>query len=119
VRFGRRTKWATVTDVLDSGLLLAGRAFGSPQAGAVDARLVLGSSEDSADLSPSKPPYKPLTSASTICELTDNRGRTHWTRRRGSCCFLYALPGVERPCASCPRLGAADRARIYGTLEQA
>lgn len=119
VRFGRRTKWATVTDVLDSGLLLAGRAFGSPQAGAADARLVLGSGEDSANPSPYKPPYKPLTSASTICELTDDRGRTHWTRRRGSCCFLYALPGVERPCASCPRLGAADRARIYGTLEQA
>jgi hypothetical protein len=115
VRFGRRTKWATVTDVLDSGLLLAGRSFGSLQAGASDARLVLGSSENS----PGKPPYKPLTSASTICELIDDRGRTHWTRRRGSCCFLYALPGVERPCASCPRLGAADRAHIYGTLDQA
>jgi hypothetical protein len=111
VRFGRRTKWATVTDVLDSGLLLAGRAFGSPQAGAADAALVLGSGE--------KPPQKPLTSASTICEVTDDRGRTHWTRRRGSCCFLYALPGVERPCASCPRVSAADRARIFGTFDQA
>jgi FhuF 2Fe-2S C-terminal domain len=111
VRFGRRTKWATVTDVLDSGMLLAGRAFGSPQAGASDARLVLGGGET--------PPKKPLTSASTICEQTDDRGRTHWTRRRGSCCFLYALPGIERPCASCPRLAAADRARIYGTLDQA
>jgi FhuF 2Fe-2S C-terminal domain len=107
VRFGRRTKWATVTDVLDSGLLLAGRASGSPQAGAADAALVLGSGD------------KPLTSASTICEVTDDRGRTHWTRRRGSCCFLYALPGVERPCASCPRVSAADRARIFGTLDQA
>ncbi len=105
VRFGRRTKWATVTDVLDSGLLLAGRSFGSPQAGASDAQLVLGRGE------------QPLTSASTICELTDNRGRTHWTRRRGSCCFLYALPGVERPCASCPRLRDTDRARIYNSLE--
>lgn len=115
VRFGRRTQWATVTDVLDSGLLLAGRAFGSPQAGAADARLVLGSSQPPAQ----NPPYKPLTSASTICQLTDDRGRTHWTRRRGSCCFLYALPGIERPCASCPRLAAADRAHVYGTLEQA
>ena len=111
VRFGRRTKWATVTDVLDSGLLLAGRAFGSPQAGASDARLVLGAG--------GTPPKKPLTSASTICELIDDRGRTHWTRRRGSCCFVYALPGVERPCASCPRLATADRAHIYGTLDQA
>jgi hypothetical protein len=107
VRFGRRTKWATVTDVLDSGLLLAGRAWGSPQAGAADAALVLGSGD------------KPLTSASTICEVTDDRGRTHWTRRRGSCCFLYALPGVERPCASCPRISATERARIFGTLDQA
>ncbi len=105
VRFGRRTKWATVTDVLDSGLLLAGRSFGSPQDGASDAQLVLGPGE------------QPLTSMSTICETTDDRGRTHWTRRRGSCCFLYALPGVERPCASCPRLRDADRARIYARLD--
>ena len=105
VRFGHRTKWATVTDILDSGLLLAGRTFGSPQAGASDARLVLGCGE------------KPLTSASTIYEVTDDRGRTHWTRRRESCCFLYALPGIERPCASCPRLRDADRAQIYGTLD--
>jgi hypothetical protein len=102
VRFGRRTQWATVTDVLDSALLLAGRAFGSPQAGASDARLVLADGEE------------PLTSASTICELTDDRGRTHWTRRRSSCCFLYAMPGVERPCASCPRVSDAERARIFG-----
>lgn len=106
VRFGRRTKWATVTDVLDSGMLLAGRSFGSPQAGASDARLVLGSGED------------PLTAPSTICEMTDDRGRTHWTRRRGSCCFLYAMPGIERPCASCPRLLDTERASIYGTLDQ-
>ncbi|MGH3788680.1 MAG: (2Fe-2S)-binding protein [Pseudonocardiaceae bacterium] len=106
VRFGHRTQWATVTDVLDSGLLLAGRSFGSPQAGASDARLVLADGE------------KPLTSASTICEVTDERGRTHWTRRRGSCCFLYALPGIERPCASCPRVSAAERVRIFSTLSR-
>lgn len=107
VRFGHRTQWATVTDVLDSGFLLAGRSFGSPQAGASDARLVLGSGE------------KPLTSTSTICVVTDERGRTHWTRRRGSCCFLYALPGIERPCASCPRVCEADRTRIFSTLDSA
>ncbi len=107
VRFGRRTQWATVTDVLDSGLLLAGRSFGSPQAGASDARLVLGDGE------------RPLTSASTICTVTDERGRTHWTRRRGSCCFLYALPGIERPCASCPRFSETDRTRIFSTLNPA
>jgi len=104
VRFGRRTQWAAVTDVLDKAFLLAGRSFGSPQAGAADARLVLGSGED------------PLTAASRICQVTDERGRTHWIRRRGSCCFLYALPGVAHPCASCPRVGDAERARILATL---
>jgi hypothetical protein len=104
VRFGRRTQWAAVTDVLDKAFLLAGRSFGSPQAGAADARLVLVNGE------------KPLTAASRICQVTDDRGRTHWIRRRGSCCFLYALPGVEHPCASCPRVGDAERARILTTL---
>lgn len=103
VRFGHRTQWAAVTDVLDSGLLLAGRSFGSPRAGAADARLVLADGK------------KPLTSGSTICEVTDERGRTHWTRRRNSCCFLYALPGIEHPCASCPRVNDDERARIFGT----
>jgi hypothetical protein len=104
VRFGRRTQWAAVTDVLDKAFLLAGRLCGSPQAGAADARLVLADGE------------KPLTAASRICQVTDDRGRTHWIRRRGSCCFLYALPGVEHPCASCPRVGDAERARILATL---
>lgn len=107
VRFGRRTQWATVTDVLDKAMLLAGRAFGSAQAGAADARLVLPGDE------------KPLTSASRICEVTDERGQTHWIRRRSSCCFLYAMPGVENPCASCPRLNDAERARVLATLPSA
>ncbi|MGB8962004.1 MAG: iron-sulfur protein [Pseudonocardiaceae bacterium] len=105
VRFGPRTQWAAVTDVLDSALLLAGRSFGSPQAGAADARLVLADGEP------------PLTSGSTICELTDDRGRPHWTRLRGSCCFLYAMAGVARPCASCPRVNDAERVQIFGTLD--
>jgi hypothetical protein len=105
VRFGPRTQWAAVTDALDRGLLLAGRSFGSPQAGAADARLVLAHGE------------KPLTSASTIHQVTDEHGRPHWTRRRGSCCFLYALPGIERPCTSCPRLSDAERIRILGAIQ--
>jgi hypothetical protein len=104
VRFGRRTQWAAVTDVLDKAFLLVGRWFGSFQAGAADARLVLAAGE------------KPLTAASRICQVIDERGRTHWIRRRGSCCFLYALPGVEHPCATCPRVGDAERARILATL---
>jgi hypothetical protein len=105
VRFGRRTQWAAVTDALDRGLLLAGRSFGSPQAGAADARLVLAHGE------------KPLTSASTIHQVTDEHGRTHWTRRRGSCCFLYALPGIKRPCTTCPRVSDAERIRILSVIQ--
>lgn len=105
VRFGRRTLWAAVTDGLDTGLLLAGRSFGSAEAGAADARLVLAER------------YEPLTAASTVCQVTDDRGRPHWTRRRGSCCFTYALPDME-PCATCPRTNDAQRARILGTLDQ-
>lgn len=105
VRFGRRTLWAAVTDMLDVTLLIAGRSFGSAQAGATDARLVLAEREE------------PLTSASTICEVADEHGRTHWIRRRGWCCFTYALPGVEHPCASCPRVSDAERVRILSTLE--
>lgn len=105
VRFGRRTLWAAVTDVLDLALLLAGRAFGSAEAGAADARLVLAERVD------------PLTSASTTCAVIDEQGRTHWTRRRGSCCFYYALPGIAHPCATCPRTDDAQRARILNMLE--
>jgi hypothetical protein len=107
VRFGRRTQWAAVTDALDSALLLAGRSFGSPHTSASDAHLVLAKGD------------KPLISASRIRQVTDDRGRTHWTRRRGSCCFLYAMPGIEHPCPSCPRVDEAERVRILGTLDPA
>lgn len=104
VRFGRRTLWAAVTDVLDSGLLLAGRSRGDDEAGVADARLVLAEH------------YEPLTSASTTQQVVDEHGRAHWTRQRGSCCFYYALPGVEQPCATCPRVGDAERGRILGEV---
>jgi len=107
VRFGRHAQWATVTDVLDKALLFAGQSFGSPQGGAADAQLVLGSGE------------KPLTSSSTICQVIDDMGRAHWIRRRGTCCFLYAMPGVEQPCASCPRIDAAKRSEVLATVNHA
>ncbi len=104
VRFGRRTLWAAVTDVLDSGLLLAGRARGDDEAGVADARLVLAER------------HEPLTSASTTRQVTDEHGRSHWTRQRGSCCFYYALPGVQQACATCPRVDDTERAGILGEL---
>lgn len=107
MRIGPHAQWATVTDVLDKALLLAGQLFGSPQAGAADAQLVLGNGD------------RPLTSSSTICQVIDDRGCVQWTRRRSTCCFLYAMPGVERPCASCPRIDAAQRKQILGALASA
>lgn len=105
VRFGPRTLWGAVTDVLDTGLLLAGRATGDAEAGVADARLVL------ADR------YPPLRTASTVRLLVDGDGREHWTRQRSSCCFCYALPGVSQPCATCPRVDDTERARILGELD--
>ncbi len=104
VRFGRRTLWAAVTDMIDSGLLVAGRAWGSEAAGMADAQLVLTER------------FEPLTSASTVHTLTDSHGVTHWTHQRGSCCFYYALPGVTRPCVTCPRVNEAERARMLGEI---
>lgn len=104
VRFGRHTLWAAVTDVLDAGLLMAGRSRGDEEAGVADARLVLAER------------FEPLTSASTTRALVDEHGCTHWTRQRGSCCFYYALPGVPRACATCPRVDDAERTRMLGEL---
>ena len=104
VRFGRRTLWAAATDMIDSGLLVAGRLRGDEAAGMADARLVL------ADR------FEPLTSASTARTLTDSRGVTHWTHQRGSCCFYYALPGASHACATCPRVDDAERARLLGEI---
>ncbi|MQA14570.1 MAG: iron-sulfur protein [Pseudonocardiaceae bacterium] len=104
VRFGPRTQWAAVTDALDTGLLMAGRSRGNDEAGVADARLVL------ADR------HEPLTSASTTRTVVDDSGRAHWTRERRSCCFYYALPGVEQPCATCPRVDDTERARILREL---
>lgn len=106
VRFGRHTLWSAATDVLDAGLLMAGRSRGDEEAGVADARLVLAQH------------HEPLTSASTTRALTDARGRTHWTRARVSCCFYYALAGVKQSCATCPRIGDTERARILSELHQ-
>jgi len=104
VRFGRHTLWAAVTDVIDAGLLRAGRARGDEAAGAADARLVLAER------------FAPLTSASTAHTVTDEHGCTHWTRQRGSCCFHYALPGAPKACVTCPRVDDAERVGILGKL---
>ncbi|HEY8372332.1 MAG TPA: (2Fe-2S)-binding protein [Pseudonocardiaceae bacterium] len=98
-RFGRRTLWAAATDALDVGAWLAGRTCGDESAGALDAALLL----------PER--LAPFTSGSTLYAVSDDSGRTVWTRRRQSCCFKYALPGDGQACVTCPRVGDEERAR--------
>ncbi len=98
-RLGRRTLWAAATDVLDTALWNAGRLGGDEGAGVGDASLVLAPSDTD-----------PLTSGSTLYAVTGEDNSQHWTRRRQSCCFHYALPGVERACVTCPRVSDSERA---------
>jgi hypothetical protein len=92
VRFGRHTLWAAATDVLDSALWFAGRYGGDEGAGVLDAELVLDER------------YEPLTSASTLRTVSDERGHIRWTRRRESCCFHYLVKAGQGECETCPRL---------------
>lgn len=102
-RFGRHTLWAAVSDVLDSGLLLAGDVRGRPEEGVVDARRVLTGAG-------------PLTASTTYISV-DPAGAERWTRRRRSCCFYFALPGVEQACPTCPRVGDDERARMLAATD--
>lgn len=101
-RFGRHSLWGAVTDALDTGMWYAGKERGQPAAGAADAALVL----------PARIP--PFTAGSTVRRLPGVDGGQHWTRERQSCCFHHKLPGVERPCVTCPRLSDEQRSQILG-----
>ncbi|AOS61187.1 (2Fe-2S)-binding protein [Actinoalloteichus hymeniacidonis] len=99
-RLGRRMLWAAATDVLDTTLWLAGQMCGDEDGGVADAALVLGTAAD--------PLLDPFTSVSTMYRVSVDDGE-RWTRRRGSCCFHYALPGSPQACTTCPRVGTAER----------
>jgi FhuF 2Fe-2S C-terminal domain len=99
-RFGSHTLWGAVTDALDRGVWHLAHLRGEDAAGAADAALVLPA-----------PALAPFTSGSTIRGLRGPSGRLHWTRTRQSCCFHYKLPGVQGPCATCPRLTVDQRLR--------
>jgi FhuF 2Fe-2S C-terminal domain len=101
-RFGSHTLWGAVTDALDRGVWHIAHLRGEDAAGAADAALVLPA------------PLAPFTSGSTIRELRGPSGRLHWIRTRQSCCFHYKLPGVQAPCATCPRLTVDQRLQRLG-----
>lgn len=95
-RIGRHGLWGAVTDALDVAFLTAGWVSGESARAAADAALVLGTDGE------------PLVGPSTLHELADARGRTHWTRRRYSCCFLYRAPDGGT-CVTCPRVTDDER----------
>ncbi|PZF83822.1 (2Fe-2S)-binding protein [Jiangella anatolica] len=47
---------------------------------------------------------------SSYYTVVDDRGRSHLTRRRISCCFYYKVADDGLPCTTCPRTSDADRA---------
>jgi len=63
---------------------------------------------DAATVLPGRTPE--FAEASTLHELTDDRGRTHLVRERVSCCYYYRLPDGGGTCFTCPRTPAAERA---------
>ncbi len=99
-RFGRRTCWAAVTDAVDTAFLTAGWVSGAPGRAAEEAVAVLGDNDVA---------WVPGAGGSTLHQVTDRRGRRHWTRRRHGCCFLYRLPDTAA-CLTCPRVSDAERA---------
>jgi hypothetical protein len=99
VKIGSRQRWGMLTDVLDEALWTSGTVRGDPEAGIADAALVLGEV------------HPPFTAATTTYRVRDLRGREHWSRRRQSCCFFYAVPS-GRACFTCPRTSDAERERL-------
>jgi hypothetical protein len=95
-RFSRRACWAAVTDQVDTAFLTAGWVSGEKDRAAAEAAAVLGADEAGS--------WLPGAGWSTLHQLVDVHGRSHWTRRRHGCCLLYRVPGVA-PCLSCPRVG--------------
>jgi ferric iron reductase protein FhuF len=96
-RIGRRGLWAAVTDAIDVAFLTGGWISQDIPRAASDAHLMLGHTP-------------PLVGGSTLHQIVDERGRSHWTRRRYSCCYLYRVPRTA-PCVTCPRVAEWERRR--------
>lgn len=93
-RIGRHGLWAAATDAVDVALMVGGSISRDMARARADAGLVLGPA--------------PLVGGSTLHQITDDRGRTHWTRRRYSCCYVYRASD-QTTCVTCPRVSDEDR----------
>ncbi len=92
VKIGSLQRWGMVLDALDTALWQAGTSAGDELSGVRAAALVLDG------------PNPPLTEGTRLRPSPDGAG---WTRRRQSCCFMFALPSAQ-VCTSCPRWGQRD-----------
>lgn len=55
--------------------------------------------------------------ASSIHRLSDVHGRSHVTRRRVGCCYLFKVADDGIACTTCPRVDDAERVRRYSALD--
>ena len=101
-RIGSHGLWAAVSDALDVAFMTGGWVSRDMARAAADARHVLGRTGAG---------VPPLIGGSTLYQILDDRGRSHWTRRRHSCCFVYRSPGATE-CVTCPRVSAEQRRRM-------
>lgn len=99
-RLPRRHLLGAFLDGLDTGMWIGAVHRGAlPDAVVADAAAVL----------PGRTPQ--FRDASTLHPLTDDRGRTHLSRTRISCCCRYRLDPAGAACVTCPRTTPAERRR--------
>ncbi|WP_314172458.1 (2Fe-2S)-binding protein [Streptomyces winkii] len=100
LRRGPRALWGMAEDDLVSGIWHLGRATGDEE------RAVAAAGE----LLPA--PIPPFPAGAGFRRLRGGDGTSYPTRTRAGCCLYYTVPSGEA-CATCPRLGDAERlARI-------
>lgn len=105
-RLPRRHKLGAFFDGLDTGVWYGG----DPGVGAAPEVLRLG-----ATVLPGG--TAEFGDQSSIHLLTDERGRTHLSRRRIGCCYYFKVADDSRACTTCPRLDDAARAARYAELD--
>ncbi|NLU73368.1 (2Fe-2S)-binding protein [Streptomyces sp. HNM0575] len=102
LRRGPRALWGMAEDDLVAGIWHLGRATGDEEK-AVSA---------AGELLPA--PVPPFPAGAGFRRLRGGDGTSYPTRTRAGCCLFYTVPPGQA-CATCPRIGDADRlARIVG-----